>query len=147
VPDKLVLRPGQQHQVQLIAEYSDGRLRDVTRLGIITANNTQYADVVNEGLVVAGDPGETAVVGRFERTFAATSVIVLKPVANFVATPVPQDHFIDRHVIEKLNRLKVAPSPTATDEEFLRRIYLDMIGVQPKPDEIKAFLADTNAKK
>src|SRR5205807_6310115 len=28
-----------------------------------------------------------------------------------------------------------------------RRVYLDLIGVQPKPDEIKAFLADKNPKK
>src|SRR5262249_39417074 len=39
VPDKLILRPGQKHQLQLIAEYSDGTKRDVTRLGILTANN------------------------------------------------------------------------------------------------------------
>src|ERR1019366_3003808 len=146
VPDKLVLRPGQKHQLQMIAEYDNGTTRDVTRLAIITANNTQYADVEGEGLVVAGDAGETAIVGRFERVFAATSVIVLKPVANFTATPAP-NHLIDKHVIEKLNRLKIAPSPLASDEEFLRRVYLDLLGVQPKPDEIKAFLADKDAKK
>ena len=39
VPDKLVLRPGQKHRLQLIAEYNDGTSRDVTRLGIFTANN------------------------------------------------------------------------------------------------------------
>lgn len=147
VPDKLVLRPGQKHQVQLIAKYENGTVRDVTRLGIIAANNTQYADVEGEGVVIAGDAGETAVVARFERMFAATSVMVVKEDPNFVATPVPQDHLIDKHVIEKLNRLKITPSPLAGDEDFLRRIYLDFIGVQPKPGEIKAFLADTNAKK
>jgi hypothetical protein len=147
VPDKLVLRPGQKHQVQMIAEYDNGTTRDVTRLSIIAANNTQYAEVTDEGIVIAGDAGETAIVGRFERTFAATSVMVLKQVANFVATPVPQGHLIDKHVIEKLNRLKIAPSPLASDEEFLRRVYLDLIGVQPRPDEIKAFLADNNPAK
>ena len=147
VPDKLVLWPGQKHGLQMIAEYDDGSARDVTRLAIITANNTQYADVAGEGLVIAGDAGETAIVGRFERVFAATSVMVLKPVAHFAATPVPADHLIDKHVIEKLNRLKVAPSPLAQDEEFLRRVYLDLIGVQPKPDEIKAFLADKTPAK
>jgi hypothetical protein len=147
VPDKLVLRPGQKHRLQLIAQYSDGTTRDVTRLGILTANNTQYADALDEGIVVAGDPGETAIVGRFERTFAAASVMVLTPVADFAAAPVPQDALIDKHVIEKLNRLKITPSPLAGDEEFLRRAYLDLIGVQPRPDEIKAFLADKGPQK
>jgi hypothetical protein len=147
VPDKLVLRPGQKHRVQLIAEYDNGTSRDVTRLGVITANNTQYADVIGEGIVVAGDAGETAIVARFERVFAATGVIVLPPNPKFVATPVPKDHFIDKYVIEKLNRLKMTPSPLASDEEFLRRVYLDLIGIQPRPDEIRAFLADKDTKK
>lgn len=147
VPDKLVLRPGQKHRLQLIATYDNGTSRDVTRLGVISANNEQYAAVEGEGLVIAGDAGETAVVARFERVFAATSVMVLPPDAKFVATPIPPDHFIDKHVIEKLNRLKVKPSGPASDEEFLRRAYLDVIGIQPKPDEIRAFLADKDPKK
>src|SRR5207247_8387698 len=72
VPDKLVLHPGEKHRLQLIAEYTDGSKRDVTRLGIFAANNGQFANVDDEGVVQAGDAGETAVVGRFERTFAAT---------------------------------------------------------------------------
>jgi hypothetical protein len=147
VPDKLTLRPGQRHRLQFIADYSDGTKRDVTRLSVFSANNTQFAEVDDEGLVLGGDAGETAIVARFERTFAATSVLVLPPNPKFTPTPVPQDHLIDRHVVEKLNRLKVTPSPLAGDEEFLRRVYLDLIGVQPKPDEIRAFLADKDARK
>ena len=147
VPDKLILRPGQKHRLQLIADYDNGTSRDVTRLGIITANNTQYADVEGEGIVVAGDAGETAIVGRFERVFSATSVMILKPDAKFIPTQSPQEHLIDKHVIDKLNRLKITSSPLAGDEEFLRRVYLDLVGVQPKPDDIKSFLDDKNPKK
>lgn len=147
VPEQLVLEPGQRHALQLVAEYNDGSRRDVTRLGIFTANNDQFATVGEEGLVTAGDAGETAMVARFERTFAATGVIVLPRKSDFTPTPVPQDHLIDRHVVEKLNRLKIAPSPIAGDEEFLRRVSLDLIGVQPTPEEVRAFLADTDAAK
>jgi hypothetical protein len=147
VPDRLVLRPGQPHRLQLIADYTDGTKRDVTRLGIFNANNPQFAEVDEQGFVVAGDRGETAIVARFERTFAATSVIVLNADGAFTRTPVPTDNLIDRAVIEKLNRLKITPSPIADDEEFLRRINLDLIGVQPKPDEVRAFLADTAANR
>jgi hypothetical protein len=113
----------------------------------LSANNTQYADVDEEGIVTAGDAGETAIVARFERIFAATSVMVVKKDAKFVATKVPNGNFIDKHVITKLNRLKIAPSDLAGDEEFLRRVYFDLIGIQPKPDEIKAFLADKSPRK
>jgi len=147
VPDKLVLRPGQKHRVQVLASYTDGLVRDVTRLSVLSANNTQFAEVTDEGLVIAGDAGETAIVARFERTFAATSVMVVQPEPSFAPTPVPQNHLVDRHVVEKLNRLKITPSPLAGDEEFLRRVFLDTIGIQPKPDEVKAFLAEKNPKK
>ncbi len=147
IPDKLVLQRGQKHRLQLLAQYSDGTTRDVTKLGVFNANNTRFADVDEEGRVTADDLGETAVVARFERTFAAASVLVLNPVPNFIATPVPKDNLIDRHVVEKLNRLKIAPSALADDEEFLRRVYLDLIGVQPKPDEVRAFLKDKDPKK
>ncbi|WP_020475457.1 DUF1549 and DUF1553 domain-containing protein [Zavarzinella formosa] len=146
-PDKLVLRPGDKHRITLTAEYNDGRKRDVTRLGIFTANNDMFAKVDEEGLVTAADAGETVIVGRFERTFAATGVIVLKPEANFKPSPVPTENLIDRFVVEKLNRLKILPSVPATDEEYLRRVFLDLIGLQPKPDEIRAFLADTDPNK
>jgi hypothetical protein len=147
VPDKLMLRPRQKHRLQLIAEYNDGTTRDVTRLGAFTVNNTQFAEVDEEGLVESQEVGETAIVARFERTFAATSVIVLNPSPDFVPTPVPSDNFIDQLVIEKLNRLKIGPSPISGDEEFLRRVYLDLIGLQPKPDEIRAFVADADPRK
>jgi hypothetical protein len=147
VPEKVTLVPGQKHRLQLIADYTDGTTRDVTKLAVFAANNTQFANVDDDGLVKAIDSGETAIVARFERTFAATSVMVLKQVPGFVPTPVPTDHFVDRHVVEKLNRIRVAPSAVAGDEEFLRRVYLDLIGVQPKPDEVRAFVADKDAKK
>ncbi len=72
---------------------------------------------------------------------------MLNPDPKFTPTPVPQENLIDRHVVDKLNRLKISPSRLAGDEEFLRRVYLDLIGVQPMPDEVRAFLADKDAKK
>jgi hypothetical protein len=147
IPDKLTLRPGQTHQLQLIADYDDGTQRDVTRLAVFAANNDQFATMIGEGHLTAGNPGETAVVGRFERKFAAAGVTVLRPNHAFTPTPVPTGNLVDRHVIEKLNRLKITPSGLASDEEFLRRVYIDLIGVQPEPKEVRAFLADKDPKK
>ncbi len=146
IPDRLTLKPGDKHRIQIIAEYSDGTKRDVTRLGIFAVNNDQFAKVDEDGMVTSVAAGETAIVGRFERLFAATGVTVLDAGAQFTPTPVPAG-LIDKPVIEKLNRLKIAPSPLCTDEEFLRRVYLDVIGVQPKPDEVRSFLKDTDPKK
>lgn len=146
-PDNVVLGPGMQQQLQLVAEYSDGSLRDVTRLGIYNVNTTRIAEVTDEGLVTANELGETAVVARFERIFATSNFIVLQPDPGFQPTPVPEDNVIDKYVVQKLNRLNIKPSEPAADEMFLRRVFVDVIGVQPAPDELQAFLADVHPDK
>jgi len=142
-PDQFVLEPGMRHRLQLTAHYSDGTKRDVTRLGIFNVNTEGVAEVDDVGLVTAAGFGESAVVARFERKFASARLIVLRRNPGFQPTPVPQDHFIDQHVIAKLNDLKISPSVLASDEEFLRRVSLDLIGLQPTPDELRKFVADT----
>jgi hypothetical protein len=145
-PQNAVVQPGMQHQVQLIAKYSDGSTRDVTRLGIFTANTERVASVDEAGLVRASELGETAIVARFERIFATANFIVLNPNPQFQPTSVPEN-LIDRFVIQKLNELNITPSDRVDDAGFLRRIHLDLIGLQPKPEEVLAFLKDTTPDK
>ena len=147
IPERLALKPGDQAQLQLLATYTDGTVRDVTHFGVFSVNNAQFATVTDDGLLTAVTAGETAIVGRFERSFASTGATVLKLDPTFKPTPVPNDNLIDRAVIEKLNRLKIKPSELASDEVYLRRVSLDLIGVQPKPDEVLAFTKDADPKK
>lgn len=145
-PTNAVLKPGMQHQMQLIARYSDGTERDVTRLAVFDANTEQVAGVDDVGLVTSRELGETAIVARFERIFATANVIVLKPDSSFQPTPLP-GNLVDRHIIEKLNELKIKPSGLVDDAGYLRRVSLDLIGLQPNPEEVLAFLADNDPAK
>ena len=145
-PTNAVLKPGMQHQMQLIARYSDGTERDVTRLAVFDANTEQVAGVDDVGLVTSRELGETAIVARFERSFATANVIVLKPDPSFQPTPLP-GNLVDRHIIEKLNELKIKPSGLVDDAGYLRRVSLDLIGLQPNPEEVLAFLADNDPAK
>lgn len=146
-PERFVVEPGTKHRLQLIAHYTDGSIRDVTRLGIYTINTEGVAEVTDSGMVTAHEFGESAIVARFERKFAASRLIVLKRNPDFQPTPVPTEHFIDRYVVTKLNDLKVSPSQLSGDEEFLRRIHLDLIGLQPTADEVRQFTADAKPAK
>ena len=146
-PERFAIEPGTKHRMQLIAHYTDGTTRDVTRDAIFTINTEGVGHVDETGMVTGGEFGESAVVARFERKFAAARIIVRKSAPDFTPTPIPEGHFIDRHVITKLNDLKVKPAGLCTDEEFLRRVSLDLIGLQPMADEVRAFLADTSADK
>ena len=148
VPDKLVLRPGQKHRLQLIAEYNDGTHARRHPPGHLHRQQRPLRRRRRRGAGHRRRRGRDghrrplrADLRRHQRHRAR------RPTPSFAPTPVPQDNLIDRHVVEKLNRLKITPSPLAGDEEFLRRVYLDLIGVQPKPDEMRAFLADKDPKK
>ena len=46
-----------------------------------------------------------------------------------------------------INKLRIIPSELADDESFLRRVFLDIVGVPPTPDERAKFLADTRQEK
>jgi hypothetical protein len=140
-PEKFVARPGQQQQLQLLATYSDGSVRDVTKLGVYTSNADSLVPVDEAGVVSARELGETAIVARYERLFAVSNVMVLGKTAEFTAVA-PQDNLIDKHVTAKLNDLRITPSELCGDAEFLRRVYIDLLGIQPTPTEVKAFLAD-----
>ncbi|MEO1994705.1 MAG: PSD1 and planctomycete cytochrome C domain-containing protein, partial [Planctomycetaceae bacterium] len=47
---------------------------------------------------------------------------------------------IDRFVLAKLEAAHVEPSPPAEKEVLLRRLYFDLVGLPPSPEEVEAFL-------
>jgi hypothetical protein len=54
---------------------------------------------------------------------------------------------VDRLVSARLEQSGVTPAPRSDDDEFLRRIYLDVVGTVPTPEEVEAFLADRSPDK
>ena len=52
---------------------------------------------------------------------------------------------IDRFVLARLDRENLAPSPDTDRATLLRRVFLDLTGLPPTPEEIDAFLADDSA--
>jgi hypothetical protein len=146
-PEKVIVSPHSQQQFQLVAKYSDGSVRDVSRMGIFNVNTERVAKVDELGLVTALDLGETAIIARYENIFAVANMIVLQPDKGFQLTTAPEDNLVDRHVVAKLNELRIKPSELADDERFLRRISVDLTGLQPAPEQVLAFVADTDKNK
>ena len=149
-PDSRLMAFGATQRLAVTAHYSDGTTRDVTRLTQFASNDGVYAAVDDDGVVTAGPiPGEAAVTARFAEKFAVCDVIIPlpTPVAESVYEQLPRNNFIDTHVWSKLRKLNLTPSEPATDAQFHRRAYLDVIGRLPTPAETRAFLADTGPDK
>lgn len=51
-------------------------------------------------------------------------------------------NFIDRFILSKLEAGKLPPAPEADRRTLARRLYLDLVGLPPTPQEMQGFLAD-----
>jgi hypothetical protein len=59
----------------------------------------------------------------------------------------PTANFVDTDLFAAMKTNNVAPTQLASDEEFLRRVTLDLTGQIPDSATVQAFLADTSATK
>jgi hypothetical protein len=135
---------GAMQQVQVIATFADGKTRDVTREAHVQSGNIEVAEVVKDSpaLVKVLRRGEAPVLVRFEGAYAATTVTAMGDRTGFVWEEPLSYSEIDRLVAAKWERMKIHPSEICDDYEFVRRIYLDLIGLPPSADQVRAFVAD-----
>ncbi|MFO0974916.1 MAG: DUF1549 domain-containing protein [Planctomycetaceae bacterium] len=59
----------------------------------------------------------------------------------------PLAEYIDQQIRQGWTDNEITPSPVATDEEWVRRVYLDLCGRIPTLTEVKTFLEDKNPRK
>jgi len=140
--DILMNRPGLSQQMLVIAHYVDGTSRDVTREAAYTSNAPTVAEVTPDGHLTTLRKGEAATLVRYEGKFVTVNITVLEDRPGFEWAQLPQYNFIDQHVDAKLKKVRIRPSALTADAEFLRRVSLDLTGLPPTPEEIRAFLAD-----
>jgi hypothetical protein len=139
--------PAFAQQVCVLAHYADGSVRDITRLAVYSSSDEEVAAVSEGGLVLGQDRGEAAIIVRYLEYIESTFITFVKDVDGFVWNDPPANNYIDELVHAKLKKLQYLPADLCTDEEFVRRIYLDVIGIPPTVDEVTAFLADESPAK
>lgn len=147
-PQRAVLDgKGATQRITVRAKYSDGSDRDVTSLALFLSNNDNSAPVSKDGLVTGQNRGEAFVMARFATFTVGSPFVVLPKGLKFDFPNVPENNYVDTLVNKKLKDLRIAPSELCTDEAFVRRVYLDVVGLLPTPEEYDRFMKSTAANK
>lgn len=142
----LGMKSGQR--LVVTAKYADGTTRDVTRAAKYTSNNPLILNVDDAGAVSTQDvPGAAAVMVNYQGLVTVSRVLVPRKEGTAAPALPPSASYIDRLVWNRLARLRIQPSATASDSQFLRRAYLDLIGTLPTSVEARAFLAECEAER
>src|SRR5436853_2110584 len=147
-PEELLLTGlDSRGKITVTGEYTDGAKVDLTNKVQYTPNDESVAEVSPAGEIKPLRAGETAIMVRTLGKALAVRLAVVKdkPMANYPA--VARNNFIDEHVFAKLKRLNIVPSPLADDYAFLRRVYLDTLGIPPTLDETQQFIDSRNPQK
>ena len=148
MPRQMVLEgEGARQKLTVRAKYSDGTDRDITSLAVFISNNEVAAKISETGVVSAGQRGEAFVMARFATFTVGSQVLVIPKGLKFDFPQVVENNFIDTQVNAKLKKLRFAPSELCDDATFLRRVYLDIIGLMPPAEKVSEFVASTDKNK
>jgi hypothetical protein len=145
-PEDRVLAKGDTQRLLVTATFTDGQVRDVTGDTAFHSAAPKIASVSADGAVQAVGMGDAAIAVKYQGQSAVFRVAIPQPGPK----PFPAlaaNNRIDELVYNKLKQMGVPPSALAVDEVFLRRVYLDTIGLLPTPDEARAFLAKPDRAK
>jgi hypothetical protein len=95
-----------------------------------------HADMLKTG----GDKAAEA--GRL--TDAVTRAL---PAQARAGGPMPRRNYVDEHIFGRMERDGIPYAALATDDEFIRRAYLDATGLLPEPQKVREFIASRDPRK
>jgi len=144
---RILVHPADRFPVRVAAKFADGIERDVTSLAAFEFTSLGIARITAAGEVIREQTGETVLLARYLGHVAPIRIAFLpdRPVPDLSDFPI--HNAIDRLAMNQWKELRIAPAPFAEDHVFLRRVFLDTIGLLPTPDETRVFLASNGANK
>ena len=149
LPDLSILKKGEKQRILVTAFYEDGSSLDVTEWAKFASADESIAMVDENGQVEIVGNGEGAVSALFSSKVALARFRSPFPndIPADVFTKAPRANEIDDLVLAQLEQLNLRPSGRSSDQDFIRRVFLDTIGVLPTVEESREFFADKSPDK
>ena len=143
---QVLLEPNFKAQLTATATFSDGTVRDISRIAVYEPANLAMK-ATPDGLITAENPGETTVMVRYLNQHLPVHLAFVPARPDFKWAKPKAHNYVDRHVDAKLKTLRTNPSSVIDDGRFLRRAYLDLLGILPTETEAKAFVQSKDRRK
>ncbi|NCF89159.1 MAG: DUF1553 domain-containing protein [Verrucomicrobiaceae bacterium] len=134
-----------QDRLTVTAEFSKGEDRDVSHLAMFESTVPTVADVDEHGVVTRHGPGKAWLLARYSGMSVRTRINIPFP-GKKVSVEIG-DHPLDRAWAEALQEQNLKPAAEAAPHVLARRLYFDLAGRPPTPDELRAFLSEPPNKR
>ena len=145
-PKETVIQGKGSQNISVRVTYSDGTNRDVTNLTTYISSDSSVGFVDKNGVLQNKNAGEAHIMARFGTLTALTRVISLPETAPMV-TGLKRNNYIDDLVNQKLEKLRIQPSELCSDEVFIRRAFIDIVGKLPSEEDYHKFMQDKSEGK
>lgn len=144
--EAILIQPASEVQISAQAIFSDGSQRDVTGLAVYESANP-IVTITSSGLARNNQPGETTVLVRYLDQQVPVTLAFIPARPEFVWSRPQPKNYIDRHIFAKLEQHRMNPSDLCADEAFVRRAYLDLLGMVPTGEEARSFVLESSSTK
>lgn len=144
--EQVLFEPARMQRLTVRGYFSDGSVRNLARKSIYNAGDP-LVEVTDDGNVLFDRSADVAVLVRYADRMENARLTYVPARKAFAWKPVPPNNWVDELAFKRLKLLRLEPSAPTTDSEFVHRAYVDAIGLLPKPEEAREFLASTDANK
>jgi Protein of unknown function (DUF1549)/Protein of unknown function (DUF1553) len=141
--EKVLVEPERTLPLRVRAFFSNGAVRDVTTLAVYETP-PEAAKISHDGLVQGQGSGEATVLVRYLQAQEPVRLAFVPARPGFQWKETPVQNEIDDRIFAKLRKLRMNPSDLCSDRVFVRRAYLDLLGILPTAEEAQAFLSGTS---
>lgn len=148
LPGSRHLAPGSKtQQLVALAKFADGSVVDVTGEAVFSVPMDPAVSVTANGLVEFTATAEANLLVRYLEQVRSVQLTYVEQDSNYQFQGPSPANLVDEQIFTKQKLLQLQPAAVCTDDVFLRRAYLDVLGILPSPEDAQRFLDSPAADK